>query len=76
MAAESPSFASSKAAEVFELLIRTYGERPLKPRREPMHELISMIPMPASASTTVSLISSPVFRHQLPDWLDTSCTMS
>jgi endonuclease-3 len=26
---------------VYRQLLRTYGERPLKPRREPMHELIS-----------------------------------
>ena len=32
---------SAKALEVYAILIKTYGERPLKPRREPMHELIS-----------------------------------
>jgi endonuclease-3 len=32
---------SAKAWEVYERLLKTYGERPLKPRREPMHELIS-----------------------------------
>lgn len=32
---------SAKALEVYEILLKTYGERPLKPRREPMHELIS-----------------------------------
>lgn len=31
----------AKALQVYELLIKTYGELPLKPRREPMHELIS-----------------------------------
>lgn len=32
-----------KAMVVYERLLITYGERPLKPRREPMHELISTI---------------------------------
>jgi endonuclease-3 len=31
----------AKAWEVYQRLLQTYGERPLKPRREPMHELIS-----------------------------------
>ena len=30
-----------KAMDVYERLLKTYGEHPLKPRREPMHELIS-----------------------------------
>ncbi len=30
-----------KALDVYQLLIATYGEQPLVPRREPMHELIS-----------------------------------
>lgn len=30
-----------KAVRVYELLLQTYGERPLVPRRDPMHELIS-----------------------------------
>lgn len=32
---------AQKALIVYDLLLKTYGERPLKPRREPMHELIS-----------------------------------
>src|SRR5690606_39482382 len=32
---------SAKALEVYEILLKTYGEQPLVPRREPMHELIS-----------------------------------
>jgi len=32
---------AAKALEVYRLLTERYGERPLKPRREPMHELIS-----------------------------------
>ncbi len=32
---------SAKAMEVYQRLLKTYGEHPLKPRREPMHELIS-----------------------------------
>ncbi len=31
----------AKALEVYQRLLKTHGERPLKPRREPMHELIS-----------------------------------
>ncbi len=31
----------AKTWEVYQRLLKTYGERPLKPRREPMHELIS-----------------------------------
>ena len=31
----------AKAWEVYQRLLRTYGEHPLVPRREPMHELIS-----------------------------------
>jgi len=31
----------TKALEVYRRLLQTHGERPLKPRREPMHELIS-----------------------------------
>jgi endonuclease-3 len=30
-----------KALEVYQRLLAAYGERPLKPRREPMHELVS-----------------------------------
>jgi endonuclease III len=30
-----------KASRVYEILLQTYGEKPLIPRREPMHELIS-----------------------------------
>lgn len=41
MSAEIQNSLSAKALEVYGLLIKTYGERPLKPRREPMHELIS-----------------------------------
>ncbi len=41
MASELGSLLQAKAREVFQRLLRTYGERPLKPRREPMHELIS-----------------------------------
>jgi len=33
----------TKAMEVYTLLTERYGERPLVPRREPMHELISTI---------------------------------
>jgi endonuclease-3 len=31
----------AKALEIYRRLLATYGERPLTPRREPMHELIS-----------------------------------
>jgi endonuclease-3 len=31
----------AKALEVYRRLVQAYGERPLKPRREPMHELVS-----------------------------------
>lgn len=41
MASELGSLLQAKAREVFQRLLRTYGERPLKPRREPMHKLIS-----------------------------------
>lgn len=41
MVAETQNPLSVKALEVYEILIATYGERPLVPRREPMHELIS-----------------------------------
>src|SRR5262245_47156311 len=30
-----------KTMEIYRRLLQAYGERPLKPRREPMHELIS-----------------------------------
>lgn len=33
----------AKALDVYRLLTERYGERPLKPRRQPMHELISTI---------------------------------
>ena len=33
----------AKALEIYALLLERYGERPLKPRREPLHELISTI---------------------------------
>ena len=33
----------AKALEVYHLLTERYGERPLKPRRQPMHELISIL---------------------------------
>ena len=32
-----------KALELYHILLETYGERELKPRRDPMHELISTI---------------------------------
>lgn len=32
---------ATKAMEVYKILVATYGEQPLVPRREPMHELIS-----------------------------------
>jgi endonuclease III len=32
---------NQKAMDVYQILVETYGERPLKARREPMHELIS-----------------------------------
>jgi hypothetical protein len=76
MSAEIQKPLRAKALEVYEILIKTYGEHPLKPRREPMYELISMIPIPASASRLCALSNSPVFRHHQPNWLDTSCTMS
>jgi endonuclease-3 len=41
MSAEIKNPLTIKALEVYDLLLQTYGERPLKPRREPMHELIS-----------------------------------
>lgn len=31
----------AKAWQLYQLLLRTYGQRPLQPRREPVHELIS-----------------------------------
>ena len=34
-------YLQTKILEVYHRLLQTYGERPLKPRREPMHELIS-----------------------------------
>lgn len=36
-----PETLSEKALAVYLLLTETYGERPLTPRREPMHELVS-----------------------------------
>lgn len=36
-----PSPQQDKIQKVYERLIQTYGERPLKPRREPMRELVS-----------------------------------
>src|SRR5262245_29078918 len=41
MASKSDSLLSAKAWEVYQRLLQMYGELPLKPRREPMHELIS-----------------------------------
>ena len=41
MIAKPGSLLQAKTWEVYQRLLRTYGERPLKPRREPMHELIS-----------------------------------
>jgi endonuclease-3 len=38
---DTRTFASEKIADIYARLLKTYGERPLKPRREPMHELIS-----------------------------------
>ena len=32
---------AAKTRAVYGILLQTYGERPLKPRREPLHELIS-----------------------------------
>lgn len=41
MAAEATHFANTKIMEVYNRLTERYGLRPLVPRREPMHELIS-----------------------------------
>ena len=41
MISKADSLLQAKTWEVYQRLLRTYGERPLKPRREPMHELIS-----------------------------------
>ncbi|GIK38180.1 MAG: endonuclease III [Chloroflexota bacterium] len=41
MAATADALLKAKTWEVYQSLLHTYGERPLKPRREPMHELIS-----------------------------------
>lgn len=41
MAVTSDALLRAKAWEVYLRLLQTYGEHPLKPRREPMHELIS-----------------------------------
>ena len=41
MATASDSLLRAKTWEIYQRLLRAYGERPLKPRREPMHELIS-----------------------------------
>lgn len=43
MSADANERLRAKALMVYERLVRVYGERPLKPRREPMHELISTI---------------------------------
>ena len=36
--------------QVYDLLVERYGAQPLKPRRQPMHELISTIYMPNKTS--------------------------
>jgi endonuclease-3 len=41
MASRSGSALQTKTWEVYQRLLQTYGEQPLKPRRQPMHELIS-----------------------------------
>ncbi len=40
---ESQTALREKALELHRILLRAYGERELKPRRDPMHELISTI---------------------------------
>jgi endonuclease III len=41
MTSKLDSLLQAKTLEVYQRLLRTHGEQPLKPRREPMHELIS-----------------------------------
>src|SRR5262245_51882012 len=41
MASKPESLLAAKALEVYKRLLKTHGEIPLVPRREPMHELIS-----------------------------------
>jgi endonuclease III len=41
MASKAESLLAAKAFEVYKRLLKTHGEIPLVPRREPMHELIS-----------------------------------
>lgn len=41
MVSKEVELLQAKALEVYRRLLQTYGERPLKPRREPMHELVS-----------------------------------
>ncbi len=45
---ETDQALKAKAQTVYERLLETYGRHPLVPRREPMHELISMNPIPTS----------------------------
>ena len=43
MIAKPDSLLQAKTWEVYQRLLGTHGEQPLKPRRKPMHELISTI---------------------------------
>lgn len=41
MTSKSDNLLQTKIWEVYQRLLQSYGEQPLKPRREPLHELIS-----------------------------------
>jgi endonuclease-3 len=52
-----------KAEEVYRRLLHIHGERPLKPRREPMHELISTMLSHRTAQKNEALAFERMWQH-------------
>lgn len=53
----------TKTWEVYQRLLQTYGERPLKPRREPMHELISTMLSHRTTQKNEALAFDRMWQH-------------
>ena len=54
---------AAKALEVYQRLLQIYGEQPLKPRREPMHELISTMLSHRTTQHNEALAFEQMWQH-------------
>jgi endonuclease-3 len=63
MAAVSDALLRAKAWEIYLRLLQSYGERPLKPRREPLYELISTMLSHRTTQKNEALAFEQMWRH-------------